>query len=170
MARSYAVPSVPVPNMVDDADVAEYLSTDPHVSTSYLRREIVQGNGTGANLLVVDIAPGGESQMHRTVSLDFSVCVAGRIWCELDSGERVELGPGVSLGFLFSLLEFWRGLWNGEGGGKGCRTVLPSFPAGEILFKFDADCGCRCRTMSSSVARCTSGSMPRPRSRRGSWA
>jgi len=32
--------------------------------------------------------------MHRTVSIDFSICVLGSIDMELDSGERVNLRPG----------------------------------------------------------------------------
>ncbi len=41
----------------------------------------------GANLLVIDLAPGAVSAMHRTVSIDFSVCVQGEIIHELDGGQ-----------------------------------------------------------------------------------
>ena len=92
MCRSYAVPSVPV-TMTDNVDLSAYLATN--TETSYSRPEIVQGNGTGVNLVVVDLGPGGESQMHQTVSIDYSICIFGRIVSELDSGQRVELGPGV---------------------------------------------------------------------------
>lgn len=40
--------------------------------------------------------------MHRTVSIDYSICVIGHIRMELDGGEVVELFPGVCLdSFLF---------------------------------------------------------------------
>jgi len=80
--------------------------------TSHLRPEIV---GPGANLVVVDLKPGGVSAMRRfvgllwmvhrliiraavdrTVSIDFSICVIGEIDHELDGGEKVRLQPGVS--------------------------------------------------------------------------
>lgn len=84
-------------NLKDDADMKAYLS-GPESATSRIRTEIVvpQDAGNGANLLVVDLAPGGFSVMHRTVSVDYSICVIGKIIHELDSGERVTLGPGVS--------------------------------------------------------------------------
>lgn len=93
MARSYAVDSVPA-NLSNGADLKAYLSKDG--ITSYTQRDIVVPSDTGANLVVVDIAPGGFSQMHRTVSIDFSICVIGEIEHELDSGEKVKLLPGVS--------------------------------------------------------------------------
>ncbi|ORY10855.1 hypothetical protein BCR34DRAFT_337798 [Clohesyomyces aquaticus] len=90
-ARSYATSSVPA-NLAADADIAAYLSsTGP---TSHKSHDIVIPTGSGANLVVVDIGPGGESQMHRTVSIDFSICVLGTIKMELDGGEILHLNPG----------------------------------------------------------------------------
>lgn len=60
---------------------------------SFTERSIVVK--PGANLVVVDLEPGGMSMMHRTVSIDFSICVIGEIDHELDSGEKVRLLPGV---------------------------------------------------------------------------
>lgn len=96
LARSYSVANIPA-NLGNDEDLKAYL-TGPESVTSYLRREIVvppqDGKNNGANLLVVDIGPGGFSHMHSTVSIDFSICVHGTVVHELDSGERVMLKPG----------------------------------------------------------------------------
>ncbi|KAK5175129.1 uncharacterized protein LTR77_000266 [Saxophila tyrrhenica] len=75
VARSYSVNSVPA-NLTNDQDVKAYRAKEG--PTSYTRREIVNPE-PGANLLVIDLAPGAVSAMHRTVSLDFSVCVQGEI-------------------------------------------------------------------------------------------
>lgn len=92
LARSYAVSSVPVV-MKDDADMKAYLAEDG--PTSYTKPDIVIPGG-GVNIVTVDMAPGGESAMHHTVSLDYSICVIGTIDHELDGGEKVRLYPGVS--------------------------------------------------------------------------
>jgi hypothetical protein len=106
MARSYALSSIPA-ILKNDEDVTKYLDSNNESNpVSYQASNIVvpktDATPNGANLVVVDIAPGGESQMHRTVSVDFSICVLGTIGMELDSGETVTLNPGVSL--LLSLL------------------------------------------------------------------
>ena len=92
-ARSYSVSSVPA-TLTNDADMKSYLSDDTAEPTSWTQPNIVTDGGV--NLIVVDLEPGGVSQMHRTVSIDFSVCVLGEIVHELDGGERVTLRPGVS--------------------------------------------------------------------------
>jgi len=99
LARSYSVSSVPA-KLAGDADVNAYLSADASGPTSHKRGEIVPPV-PGANLLVVDLVPGGMSMMHQTVSIDYSICVIGQIDHELDGGETVRLQPGVSfcLGF-----------------------------------------------------------------------
>jgi quercetin dioxygenase-like cupin family protein len=101
MARSYALSSVPA-ILKNDQDMKKYL--DPisdNNPVSYIASDIVipktVATPNGANLVVVDIAPGGQSQMHRTISIDFSICVLGTIGMELDSGETVTLLPGASL-------------------------------------------------------------------------
>jgi len=90
VSRSYAVESVPA-KLGKEQDVKGYLSDDG--PTSWKSPQIASRQG--ANLLIMDILPGGVGQMHRTVSLDFSICVAGEIDHELDSGEKVRLRPGV---------------------------------------------------------------------------
>lgn len=98
MAKSYSVANVPS-DLAGDSDVKAYLS-GPESITSFQRPEFIvpseKGKNNGANLLVVDFAPGGFSVMHRTVSIDYSICTAGTVIHELDSGERVTLNPGVS--------------------------------------------------------------------------
>ena len=91
MARSYAISSIPA-KLENDADLKAFRSDDD--PASHTKRDIVVPGG-GANLCVVDIAPGGSSGMHHTVSIDFSICVIGEIEHELDSGEKVKLLPGV---------------------------------------------------------------------------
>ena len=96
LARSYAVSSVPAV-LAGDADVEAYMEPDPQKSvTSHLAKDIVVANQKGAAILVIDLAPGGESQMHQTVSIDFSICVVGNVNMELDGGEMIYLKPGVS--------------------------------------------------------------------------
>ncbi|KAK3052191.1 hypothetical protein LTR09_006783 [Extremus antarcticus] len=90
VARSYSVSSVPA-NLTNDEDVKAYRAEEG--ATSYTRREIVNPE-PGANLLVIDLAPGAISAMHRTVSIDFSICVIGTIDHEVDSGDKVRLYPG----------------------------------------------------------------------------
>lgn len=92
MARSYAFGSVPA-NLADEADIKAYKS--PEGPTSFTRPEIVLPQ-PGANLLVIDLEPGGISMMHQTVSVDYSICCVGEIDHELDGGEKVRLYPGVS--------------------------------------------------------------------------
>ena len=53
---------------------------------------IVISNGTV--LRVVDMRPGHVSPMHRTVSLDYSVCLEGEVEMILDSGESRMLKRG----------------------------------------------------------------------------
>lgn len=91
-ARLWAVDSVPA-KLEGDADMKAYLADTG--TTSWATPGIVIPNG--ANLVVVDLEPGGMSPMHRTVSIDFSICVIGEILHELDGGETVLLKPGVSL-------------------------------------------------------------------------
>lgn len=91
-ARSFSIGSVPA-SLTNDEDIKAYRAASG--PTSYTRPEIVVPQ-PGANLLVIDLEPGGISAMHRTVSIDFSICVIGEIDHELDGGEKVRLYPGVS--------------------------------------------------------------------------
>ncbi|KAF2490941.1 hypothetical protein BU16DRAFT_543227 [Lophium mytilinum] len=102
MARSYATSTLP-PILANDADITAYLAENgpaSHKGTNIVIGPgevagVHEGNGKGgATLLVVDIAPGGVSQMHRTVSVDFSICVLGVVELALDGGEVLTLNPG----------------------------------------------------------------------------
>jgi hypothetical protein len=92
VARSFATDSIPAV-MKDDADIDKY--KNDRGSASFRKRDIVIPGG-GVHLVVMDLAPGGESAFHRTKSVDFSICVMGEIEHTLDSGEKVRLLPGVS--------------------------------------------------------------------------
>ncbi|KAH8801358.1 hypothetical protein F5884DRAFT_862057 [Xylogone sp. PMI_703] len=89
VSRSYSVESIPA-KLAKEGDAKGYLSNDG--PTSWTLPHIASREG--ANLFVTDILPGAVSQMHRTVSLDFAICIAGELDHELDSGERVRLNPG----------------------------------------------------------------------------
>ena len=97
IARSWSVANVPA-KLDGDEDMKAYFA-GPESATSFQRAEIVVpsegGKNNGANLVVVDLNPGFYSQMHQTVSIDYSICVIGTIIHELDGGERVTLKPGV---------------------------------------------------------------------------
>ncbi|ETI25860.1 hypothetical protein G647_02637 [Cladophialophora carrionii CBS 160.54] len=89
LARSYSVATVPS-KLENDEDLKAYLGKEG--PASWTSPNIVTPGG--ANLLIVDLSPGGKSFMHQTVSIDFSVCVVGEIDHELDNGEKVRLRPG----------------------------------------------------------------------------
>ena len=103
--RSFATSSLPA-QPAGDEDVKAFKATEG--VASYARPEIVvpgeQRAGTeqgqtvvgGSTLFVMDFVPGSVGHWHRTVSLDYSICVEGEIEHELDGGEKVVLLPGVS--------------------------------------------------------------------------
>ncbi|KAF3762365.1 cupin domain-containing protein [Cryphonectria parasitica EP155] len=74
------------PSFTNNADITSYardLSDPPGV---------VRPGGTVLRL--VDIRPGGESPMHRTVSLDYGVVLEGEVEAVLDSGQTRLLRRG----------------------------------------------------------------------------
>jgi hypothetical protein len=86
LARSYSVASVPA-KLADDEDMKAYLSKEG--VTSWTTPSIVTPGG--ANLLIVDLAPGGASVMHQTVSIDFSICLIGEIDREFLNSYQIPL-------------------------------------------------------------------------------
>ncbi len=95
IARAYTVEKIPAP-LKDDQDLKSYLSRDADTNVaSHLGTNLVIPGG--ADLVVCNFAPGATSQMHRTVSIDFSICIEGDIEMEMDNGDKRRLGPGVSL-------------------------------------------------------------------------
>ncbi|PPJ52343.1 hypothetical protein CBER1_09841 [Cercospora berteroae] len=90
LTRSYSVASVPAV-LENEVDVEAYKAGTG--AASHLAPGIVPPS-PGAYLVVVDLAPGQSSLMHRTVSIDYSICVIGEIDHKLDGGETVRLYPG----------------------------------------------------------------------------
>ncbi|EMC98770.1 hypothetical protein BAUCODRAFT_31040 [Baudoinia panamericana UAMH 10762] len=74
-------------DMNGNADIATH---DKRIASSKLG--IVNPGGTV--LRYVDFAPGFESMMHRTQSLDFGIVLEGSIELILDSGEKRQLFRG----------------------------------------------------------------------------
>ncbi|KAJ5181732.1 hypothetical protein N7449_011879, partial [Penicillium cf. viridicatum] len=54
-------------------------------------------NGDGIVFNTTNFAPGTETVMHRTVSLDFVAVIEGEMELVLDSGETTRLKPGDSI-------------------------------------------------------------------------
>lgn len=85
----YTTSEYPV-SFTDNKDISSYakqLDSPPGI--------VVPG---GSVLRIVDIRPGGDSPMHRTVSLDYGVVLEGEIELVLDSGEvRVMKRGDVSI-------------------------------------------------------------------------
>lgn len=113
MARSFALESVPA-IMKNDIDIKNYQGTDS--KASFTKSDIVIPGG-GIHLLVMDLKPEAESPLHRTQSIDFSICVMGEIVCEQDSGEKVTLLPGVCTLLLESVFGMLKLMIK-------CRTML----------------------------------------------
>lgn len=91
-ARTYAVMGFPV-ELDGDNDIQAYTSGSDLPESMYNHNNVVLPGGTTCNS--VEIAPGGTSPMHQTVSFDIAICTDGQMVCELDSGEKVTLYPGV---------------------------------------------------------------------------
>jgi quercetin dioxygenase-like cupin family protein len=72
--------------MTDDADVKAYTAGE------IVPFNIVTPNGTNARMY--DFAPGFESGMHRTYSIDFGIVIHGTIEGQMDGGELRVGKPG----------------------------------------------------------------------------
>jgi hypothetical protein len=99
-SRSYGIASIPA-RLHDDNDLEAYLDKDETNPTSqlHLSSPVVPA---GVGITVVNFKPGASTGMHRTVSLDCSVCLEGHISMEMDSGQIKELFPGVRFRIIFS--------------------------------------------------------------------
>ena len=75
----YATTSMPADfsNQSDVATYSSFLTTPPGI--------FIPG---GSVMRIVDVAPGGESAMHKTLTLDYGVVLEGEIELVLDSGEK----------------------------------------------------------------------------------
>lgn len=57
-------------------------------------QDIPYENKHGTILRVADVAPGFSTPMHRTISLDYGVVLAGELVLEMEGGVEVTLSPG----------------------------------------------------------------------------
>ena len=93
---TYATTEVPAV-LAGNKDLDGYVTWDPASKNSVVHTGSRIVNGGGVTFNTTNFAPGTETVMHRTVSLDFVTVVEGDIELELDSGEKVLLKPGVSV-------------------------------------------------------------------------
>lgn len=75
----YVTSTFPV-DMAADADIDTYRSFLEGAKPGLV-------NKGGSILRVTDFAPGSTTAMHRTLSLDYGIVIAGEVECVLDSGE-----------------------------------------------------------------------------------
>jgi quercetin dioxygenase-like cupin family protein len=92
-SHAYGITSVPA-EMSNDADLQAYLSEDASSPASQYHMSV--GVPNGVNIIVLNLAPGASTHMHRSVTLDTTICVEGHVGMETDSGEIREFFPGVS--------------------------------------------------------------------------
>ncbi|KAI8938318.1 hypothetical protein NX059_005970 [Plenodomus lindquistii] len=90
-AHTYAMTSVPE-QMNGDADLKAYLSSDESNPAS--QYNLSPSIPNGVNMVMVNYAPGASTHMHRTVSIDTTICIEGHLAMETDSGEVKEFFPG----------------------------------------------------------------------------
>lgn len=91
---TYAVSECPAV-LSGNRDLNGFFSTDPESTNSVLNTGTRIVNGSGVTFNTTNFAPGTETVMHRTVSLDFVTVVEGELELELDSGDKTLLKPGV---------------------------------------------------------------------------
>ncbi len=82
---------------------ADLDSYDDAIAAPYT---LVRKDG-GTNVWCIDTPPGGESPMHRTVSLDIVIVVAGEVALELSTGEKRNVAAGDMV-VQRSTLHRWR--------------------------------------------------------------
>lgn len=99
MRLGYTTGRPPV-ELTNDTDLNVY-----QTSLKVLPPLVTQGGG--ANVWYIDTPPDSESPMHRTVSLDFVIQVAGEIELTLASGEQRIIKPG-DMTIQRSTLHKWR--------------------------------------------------------------
>ncbi|KAH7134966.1 hypothetical protein B0J11DRAFT_148707 [Dendryphion nanum] len=99
----YTTKGFPV-DLNGDKDIEAY---NAHLQTP---PGIVVSNGTV--LRFVDVAPGSDSPMHRTVSLDYGVVLEGEIELVLDSGETRRMKRG-DVAIQRGTMHQWRNVGTG---------------------------------------------------------
>jgi quercetin dioxygenase-like cupin family protein len=107
----YSTTSFPA-SLANDSDITSYgtmLSQPPGLAIP---------NGTVCR--IVEFAPGSESIMHRTVSLDYGIVLEGEIELELDSGEKRKMERG-DIAVQRATMHAWRNV--GEGWARMCFVL-----------------------------------------------
>lgn len=96
VARAYSLSSIPA-TIADNQDLQSYLSEDGNNAASHTLAGQQTTVANGINVTYFNLAPGAETAMHRTVSVDFTVVLEGQIEMGLDSGDKVLLHTGVRM-------------------------------------------------------------------------
>jgi quercetin dioxygenase-like cupin family protein len=119
--NTFTTSSIPA-NLSADQDLTAYSQHYPKMSTLHL--------DTGSVLRVCDFAPGLPPFMHRTVSLDYGILLAGTLECVLDSGETRTLHPGdiiVQRGTMHG--------WRNPSGTEWARCAFVLLPVEPLVVK-----------------------------------
>ncbi|KIW87173.1 uncharacterized protein Z519_12284 [Cladophialophora bantiana CBS 173.52] len=96
ITRNYAATSVPM-HIENETDCQAYLSSDRSQEASYVHAGQRVTVSNGLNFLTVDLGPGAQTPMHRTISVDFVTVIEGRVELLLDSGESQVLESGDAI-------------------------------------------------------------------------
>ncbi|BCS28055.1 cupin domain-containing protein [Aspergillus puulaauensis] len=120
---TYATSEFPA-NLKSDADLQGYLCEDRRRPNSVLNTGSRIVNEGGIIFNTTNFAPGTETVMHRTVSLDFVAVVEGEMELELDSGEKMRLKPGDSI-----VQRQTNHLWRNPSKDKPARMISMLTPA-----------------------------------------
>jgi quercetin dioxygenase-like cupin family protein len=101
--KSVVVSDTPVPKTLDigtaafhevwitDATPAPIAATEPEPTDRPVR---VPPPANGVMVRFTEMAPGAESPMHRTETVDVGVVIEGETWLLLDDGSETRVGPG----------------------------------------------------------------------------
>ncbi|KAK1761636.1 cupin domain-containing protein [Phialemonium atrogriseum] len=108
-------------------DLDGFLTRDPSSNNSVAHTGSRIVNGTGITFNTTNFAPGTETVMHRTVSLDFVAVVEGEMELELDSGAKVSLKPGDSI-----VQRQTNHLWRNPSKDKPARIISLITPAQSV--------------------------------------
>lgn len=76
---------------ITDQMPAQIAATEPEPTERPVRTPPPSG---GVTVRFTEMAPGAESPMHRTETLDVGVVLEGETWLLLDDGSETRVGPG----------------------------------------------------------------------------
>jgi quercetin dioxygenase-like cupin family protein len=116
-----------------DADFAQIWTTaavpaDNNDDSDGALRDVGQTLKGGSAVRVVDLLPGKQSPMHRTLSLDFGIVLRGELELELDGGTVQRLGPGDVV-----VQRGTNHLWRNPSRDTVCRIVFVLIEASPVL-------------------------------------